>query len=155
MYIYPHKYCHTCLRNDSRVFAAARVLAQAAEVFTIDTKHIFIAHDQVGRCAVCSSVMFINGEPFLKREKQSTQDHKRVVFETLHYLSFVFITLVFRSAFWMVYPVISQLPSSLGGSHSRAALKPHTSVTRTFRGGPGFSVQINTLHNCETVINYK
>lgn len=49
------------------------------------------------------------------------------------------LTLVFRSAFWMVYPVISQLPSSVGGSHSSAALKPHTSVTLTFRGGPGFS----------------
>lgn len=49
------------------------------------------------------------------------------------------LTLVFMSAFWMVYPVISELPSSVGGSHSSAALKPHTSVTLTFRGGPGFS----------------
>lgn len=49
------------------------------------------------------------------------------------------LTLVFKSAFWMVYPVISELPSSAGGSHSSAALKPHTSVTLTFRGGPGFS----------------
>lgn len=54
------------------------------------------------------------------------------------------LTLVFMSAFWMVYPVISELPSSVGGSHSSAALKPHTSVTLTFRGGPGFSA----LNSC-------
>lgn len=47
------------------------------------------------------------------------------------------------SAFWMVYPVISELPSSVGGSHSSAALKPQMSVTLTFRGGPGFSEWIN------------
>lgn len=81
MYKYTHMYthCHTCLGDDSRVFAVAWLLAQAAEVFTIDTKHIFIAHDQIWSCAVCSSVVFINGEPFLKREKQwyySTQSLK-------------------------------------------------------------------------------
>lgn len=36
--------------------------------------------------------------------------------------------------------MISVLPVSLGGFHSRAALKPHTSVTITFIGGPGLSV---------------
>lgn len=58
-----------------------------------------------------------------------------------HHLYFPSFTLVFMSAFWMTYPVISELPSSLGGSHSSAALKPQTSVTLTFRGGPGFSEQ--------------
>lgn len=72
IYIYVHTFthCHTCLGNDSRVFAAAWVLAQATQVFTVDAKHIFIAHDQIWSCAVCPSVMLINGEPFLKREKK-------------------------------------------------------------------------------------
>ena len=34
---------------------------------------------------------------------------------------------------------MSQLPSSLGGFHSRAALKPQTSATFTPTGGPGLS----------------
>src|SRR4029434_10147767 len=42
----------------------------------------------------------------------------------------------------MMYPRISQLPVSLGGFHSRAALKPHTSVTVTSTGGPVFSVSV-------------
>lgn len=53
-----------------------------------------------------------------------------------------FLTLVFKSAFWIVYPEMSQLPSSFGGSHSSAALNPQTSVTLTLIGGPGLSVWI-------------
>ncbi len=36
---------------------------------------------------------------------------------------------------------MSQLPVSLGGFHSSAALKPQTSVTCTEMGGPGLSVE--------------
>lgn len=50
-------------------------------------------------------------------------------------------TSVFLSAFWMVYPVISVLPLSLGGVHSRAALKPQTSTSFMLAGGPGSSKQ--------------
>ena len=49
------------------------------------------------------------------------------------------LTMVFLSAFWTKYPVISLLPSSLGGCHSTSALVPHTSFTITFCGGPAFS----------------
>ena len=70
------------------------------------------------------------------------------------------LTLVFMSAFWMVYPVISVLPSSLGGSHSSAALKPQTSVTFTFRGGPGLSEgtfstfnEFHTVHAVTDILN--
>lgn len=55
-------------------------------------------------------------------------------------------TSVFLSAFWMVYPVISVLPLSLGGVHSRAALKPQTSTSFMLAGGPGSSKQTNILN---------
>lgn len=51
----------------------------------------------------------------------------------------IYHTPVFWSAFWMVYPVISVLPLSLGGVHSRAALKPQVSTSFTLAGGPGSS----------------
>lgn len=38
-----------------------------------------------------------------------------------------------------MYPVISVLPLSFGGVHSRAALKPQTSTSFTLAGGPGRS----------------
>lgn len=82
-------------------------------------------------------VVFINGEPFLKGDISLTYD---VIWSALvpPHLRLC-LTFVFMSAFWMVYPLTSQLPSSVGGAHSSAALKPHTSVTLTFRGAAGFS----------------
>lgn len=41
-----HNEC-TCLGNDSRVLALAWLLAQAAEIFTVDAEHVFVAHDQI------------------------------------------------------------------------------------------------------------
>lgn len=61
----------TCLGNDSRVLAEARLLTQAAEVFTVDAEHVFVAHDQIRSCAVLSSVVLINSEPFLEGENLS------------------------------------------------------------------------------------
>lgn len=64
------KHCHTCFANHSRVLAHARLLAQATEIFAVDAEHVFVAHDQIRNCAVCSSIVLINSKPFLEREKK-------------------------------------------------------------------------------------
>lgn len=56
---------------------------------------------------------------------------------------YIIHTPVFLSAFCTVYPVISELPLSFGGVHSRAALKPHVSTSFTLAGGPGRSKDRN------------
>lgn len=66
----PHICCaQTCLGNFSCVFALARCVAHAAQILTVDTEHVFVAHDQIWRCAVCPPIVLINSEPFLGREK--------------------------------------------------------------------------------------
>lgn len=59
----------TCLGNFSCVFALARRVAQAAQILTVDTEHVLVAHDQIWSCAVCPPVVLINSEPFLGMEK--------------------------------------------------------------------------------------
>lgn len=58
----------------------------------------------------------------------------------------LYYTPVFLSAFWTVYPVMSVLPLSLGGVHSRAALKPQASTSFILAGGPGRS---DETHYCK------
>lgn len=40
-------HAHTCLGNDSRVLALTWLIAHAAEIFTVDTEHVFVAHDEI------------------------------------------------------------------------------------------------------------
>lgn len=50
------------------------------------------------------------------------------------------LTILFLSAFWIVYPVMAALPSSFGGFHDKFTFSPHTSSIVTISGGPGRSV---------------
>lgn len=49
------------------------------------------------------------------------------------------LTMLFLSAFWIVYPVMAAFPSSFGGIHDRATFSPQTSSIFTSWGGPGRS----------------
>lgn len=49
------------------------------------------------------------------------------------------LTMLFLSAFWIVYPVMAAFPSSFGGVHDRATFSPQTSSIFTSWGGPGRS----------------
>lgn len=53
------------------------------------------------------------------------------------------LTMLFLSAFWIVYPVMAAFPSSFGGVHDRATFSPHTSSIFTTWGGPGRSIEWN------------
>lgn len=50
------------------------------------------------------------------------------------------LTMLFLSAFWIVYPVMAELPSSFGGFHDKFTFSPQTSSIVTTSGGPGRSV---------------
>lgn len=53
------------------------------------------------------------------------------------------LTMLFLSAFWIVYPVMAAFPSSFGGVHDRATFSPQTSSIFTVWGGPGRSIRWN------------
>lgn len=56
------------------------------------------------------------------------------------------LTMLFLSAFWIVYPVMAAFPSSFGGVHDRATFSPQTSSIFTSWGGPGRSTgQIHSI----------
>lgn len=56
----------TCFGNNSCVLALSCIVAQATQVFTVNPEHILVADDQIGCCAVWSSVVLVNSEPLLK-----------------------------------------------------------------------------------------
>lgn len=61
----------TCLADDSRVLADARVVTAAADVLAEDPEGVLVAHDQVGHGAAGPAVVLVDGEPLLEAQRES------------------------------------------------------------------------------------
>lgn len=55
----------TCFGDEGGVLAEARIVAEAADVFTKYSEGILVSHDQVGHSAAGPAVVLIDREPLL------------------------------------------------------------------------------------------
>lgn len=63
----------TCLADDGRVLADARVVTAAADVLAEDPEGVLVAHDQVGHGAAGPAVVLVDGEPLLEAQRERAE----------------------------------------------------------------------------------
>ena len=67
----------TCLADDGRVGAQPRVVAQPADVLAEHAERVLVPHHQVGHGAAGTTVVLIDREPLLERERERERETER------------------------------------------------------------------------------